>query len=86
VSGVKRLVLQNHDVLHFPYFSCKSAEKGEPTSGLEPLTPAHYEWSVKRCRDVQRVANPAYLSGFLFSGLLSVVPYRVPDGVRVVSK
>ena len=31
-------MVQNYDVLHFPYFSCKSAEKGEPTSGLEPLT------------------------------------------------
>jgi hypothetical protein len=37
-SGVKRQMVQNHDVLHFAYFSCKSAEKGEPTSGLEPLT------------------------------------------------
>ncbi len=30
-------------------------------------------------------ANPAYLSGFLFSGLLCVAPYCVPGGVKVVS-
>ena len=24
-------------------FACKSQQKREPTSGLEPLTPAHYE-------------------------------------------
>jgi hypothetical protein len=24
-------------------FTCKSQQNGEPTSGLEPLTPAHYE-------------------------------------------
>ena len=38
VSGVKRQVVQNHDVLPFPYFSCKSTGNGEPTSGLEPLS------------------------------------------------
>ena len=31
------------------------------------------------------VANPAFLEGFPFSGLLSVAPYCVPGGVRVVS-
>ena len=38
MSGVKRQVVQKHDILHLTYFSCKSTEKGEPTSGLEPLT------------------------------------------------
>jgi hypothetical protein len=34
---------------------------------------------------LQEVANPAYLSDFLFSGLLRVAPYCVPGGIRVVS-
>jgi len=38
-----------------------------------------------RCRGLQRIAKPAYLSRFLFSGLLRVAPYCVPGGVRVVS-
>ena len=41
----------------------------EPTSGLEPLTSSHYEWSLRRCRGVQRIANPAYSEGFLCSAL-----------------
>src|SRR5919107_4191927 len=55
------------------------------TSGLEPLTPAHYECTVSRCRGLPRVAIPAYLNGFPFSTLLRVAPYRVPGGIRVVS-
>jgi hypothetical protein len=39
-----------------------------------------------RCRGVQGVANPAYLEGFPFSGLLRIAPYCAPGGVRVVSK
>jgi hypothetical protein len=35
---------------------------------------------------LQRLANPAYLGGFLFSGLLRVAPYCVPGGIRVVSR
>jgi hypothetical protein len=35
---------------------------------------------------VQRVANPAYLGGFLCSGLLRVAPYCIPGGIRVVSE
>ena len=58
--------------------------KREPTSGLEPLT-CSLRVILRRCRGVQRVANPAYLSGFLFSGLLRVAPYCVPGGIRVVS-
>jgi len=38
------------------------------------------------CRDVQRLAIPAFLSGLLFSGLLRVAPYCAPGGIRVVSK
>jgi hypothetical protein len=34
---------------------------------------------------VQGVANAAYLEGFPFSTLLSVAPYCVPGGIRVVS-
>jgi hypothetical protein len=34
---------------------------------------------------LQRVANPAYIGGFLCSGLLSAAPYCVPGGIRVVS-
>jgi uncharacterized membrane protein YedE/YeeE len=37
------------------------------------------------CRGLQKLANPAFLGGFLFSGLLSVAPYCVPGGIRVVS-
>ena len=38
-----------------------------------------------RCRGMQRLANDAYLSGFLCSALLRVAPYCVPGGIRVVS-
>jgi hypothetical protein len=31
------------------------------------------------------LANAAYLSRFLFSGLLRVAPYCAPGGIRVVS-
>jgi hypothetical protein len=37
------------------------------------------------CRGLPELANPAYLSGFVFSGLLRVAPYCAPGGVRVVS-
>jgi hypothetical protein len=66
-------------------FPANCEKEGEPTSGLEPLTPAHYVRSYVRCRGVQEIANPAFLGGFLCSGVLSVAPYCVPDGVRVVS-
>jgi hypothetical protein len=39
-----------------------------------------------RCRGLHRLANPAYLSRFLFCDLPCVAPYCVPSGVRVVSK
>ena len=35
---------------------------------------------------VQRLANPAYLGGFLCSGFLRVAPYCAPGGIRVVSR
>jgi len=54
----------------------------EPTSGLEPLTSSHYEWSLRRCRGVQRIANPAYLEGFLCSALPCIALYCAPGGVR----
>jgi hypothetical protein len=31
---------------------------------------------------LRSIANPPYLSGFLFSSLLRVAPYCVPGGVR----
>ena len=34
---------------------------------------------------MQKLANPAYLEGFPFSGLLSIAPYCVRGGIRVVS-
>jgi hypothetical protein len=34
---------------------------------------------------LQELANPAYLEGFPFPALLSVAPYCVPGGIRVVS-
>src|SRR5215218_1146145 len=37
------------------------------------------------CRGVQGIANPAFLGGFLCSGLLRVAPYCVRSGIRVVS-
>ena len=57
----------------------------EPTSGLEPLTPAHYERAVICCWGLHGVANPAFLGAFLRSGLLRVAPYCVPGGARGVS-
>jgi hypothetical protein len=38
-----------------------------------------------RCRGLHSLANLAYLSGFLRSGLLSIAPYCAPGGIRVVS-
>jgi hypothetical protein len=60
-------------------------QKREPTSGLEPLTPAHYECAAGRCRGLHEVANLPYLKGFPFSALPCVAPYCVPGGVKVVS-
>src|SRR5215212_8643883 len=39
-----------------------------------------------RCRGVHGLANPAFLSWFLCSGLLSVAPYCAPGGISVVSR
>jgi hypothetical protein len=44
-----------------------------------------YECAVMCCRGVQGIANAAYLEGFPFPALLSVAPYCVPGGIRVVS-
>ena len=38
-----------------------------------------------RCRDLHELAICAYPKGFLFSSLLSVAPYCVRGGVKVVS-
>src|SRR5215210_4339454 len=38
-----------------------------------------------RCRGLHNLANPAFLSRFLFCGLPSVAPYCVTGGVSVVS-
>jgi hypothetical protein len=53
----------------------------EPTSGLEPL----YCSLRVITQALQGYANLAYLSGFSFPALLSVAPYCVPGGIRVVS-
>jgi hypothetical protein len=39
-----------------------------------------------RCRGVQGLANLPFLGRFLCSALLSVAPYCVPGGIRVVSE
>ena len=59
----------------------KRADERTRTADLE----AHYELKMRRCRGLPRVANPAFLSRFLFSGLLRVAQHCVPGGVRVVS-
>jgi hypothetical protein len=46
---------------------------------------AHYERSLRRCRGLHGLANAPFLGDFLCSGLLSVAPYCVPGGIRVVS-
>jgi beta-lactamase class A len=53
-------------------FSLKISRNREPTSGLEPLTPALYECAVSGCRALQRLANPAYTLGFLFPRLQGI--------------
>jgi hypothetical protein len=62
------------------------ARKEEPTSGLEPLTPAHYECAVSGCWELHTRAIPAYLSHFLFPGLLCVAPYCIRGGQRIAMK
>src|SRR5215210_2597890 len=67
--------------LYILRFSCKSRQNREPTSGLEPLT-----CSLRVIgQALQGVANPPYLKGLLFSGLLRVAPYCVLGGIRLVS-
>jgi hypothetical protein len=39
-----------------------------------------------RCGSLYELANPLYLSWFLFSGLPCVAPYCVSGGVNVVSE
>jgi hypothetical protein len=40
---------------------------------------------AERCRGLHGLAIAAYISRFAFSGLLSVAPYCVPGGIRLVS-
>ena len=47
------------DPLRFGVFPANLYKLGEPTSGLEPLTPAHYECAVSGCWALHRIANPA---------------------------
>ena len=63
-------------------FFLQIAKSGEPTSGLEPLTPCSLRVIHQ---SVQGFADPAFLGGFLCSELLEVAPYCVLGGVRVVS-
>src|SRR5215212_1515526 len=60
--------------------STKESRRADPNR-----FPAHDELAKGRCRGLPRVANPRYLSRFLFPALLSVAPYCAPGGVRVVS-
>jgi len=68
----------------FPFYGFCRKNK-EPTSGLEPLTPAPASSDQSGVAGVHRSANPPYIRSFLFSGLLRVAPYCVRSGVRVVS-
>ena len=47
--------------------------------------PAHYECDLIHCRDLQGIANAAYLQGFPFTALLRVAPYCAPGGIKLVS-
>ena len=62
------------------------ARKEEPTSGLEPLTPAHYERSVKGCWALHTLANPVFLRGFLCPALPTVAWYCVRVMVKLGSR
>jgi hypothetical protein len=85
-NGASKNPLHHRGFYWPPRFSCKSPHTREPTSGLDPLTPAHYECAVMRCKSLHRIANPAFLGKLLCLGLLCVAPSCVPGGVRVVSR
>jgi hypothetical protein len=57
----------------------------EPTSELEPLT-CSLRVITQALQGLHSLANAAFLSPFLCSGLLRVAPYCAPGGIRVVSK
>ena len=46
-------------VLKTILFSQECKENREPTSGLEPLAPAHYECAVRGCQALHGLTNPA---------------------------
>jgi len=46
-NGANKNPLHHRVFYRPPGFSCKSPHDGEPTSGLEPLTPAHYECAAR---------------------------------------
>src|SRR5829696_2440396 len=60
-------------------------EHREPTSGLELLS-CSLRVIGQALQGCAGGANPVYLSDFLCPGLLSVAPYCVPGGSRVVSE
>jgi hypothetical protein len=70
-----------------PYYDypANPKKKREPTSGLEPLTPAHYECAVRRCWALHRIANHAYVSGSLSSLLPTIAGYCVRVRVKLGS-
>jgi hypothetical protein len=52
-------------------------------SRLEPLTSLITSDQSGVAGDMQGVAYPAYLSRFLFPGLLRVAPYCAPGGINI---
>jgi hypothetical protein len=65
------------------YWFCRKKRADERTRTAYPCS--SYECAVRRCRGLQGLAKPAFLSSSLCTGLLDVAPYCAPGGVRVVS-
>ena len=64
--------------------TCKLALFGEPTSGLEPLS-CSLRVIGQVLQGFARGCKSPISKGFSFSTLLSVAPYSVPGGIRLVS-
>src|SRR5215210_1537779 len=64
-------------------FGVQGPNKGAAGPARSPIQPSStVPWGATR--GLQETANPAFLGGFLYSGLLRVTLYCVPGGVRVV--
>jgi hypothetical protein len=61
---------------------CRCKENREPTSGLEPLTPAHYECAVRCCWVLLGFADSVFLRGFLFPVLPTIAGHCVRVRVK----